>query len=171
MNSAVAFEQLNRKVPLQDRWGQGVSMSYLDGSIAGPTGGLRSLSWGDKISDRSGGPDEFISDPNDANYGGYYVDRHSGNTYYRIADGDAFTELSDGTYNVHGGKNSRETYDLYDQIFKTGFTFDNSISISSGGPNGSVLFSIADLNQDGIVLKNSNYRRTSAMNQCIYQIE
>jgi TonB-linked SusC/RagA family outer membrane protein len=160
VNSAVAFEQLNRKVPLQDRWGQGISMSYLDGA---PTGGARSLSWGDKISDRSGGADEFISDPNDPNYRGYYVDRHSGNTYYRIADGDAFTELSDGTYNVHGGKNSRETYDLYDQIFKTGFTFDNSISISSGGPNGSVLFSIADLNQDGIVLKNSNYRRTSAM--------
>ena len=140
VNSAVAFEQVNRRVPLQDRYGQGFNGVYTFGSP---------FSWGDDMNNRPGGADE--EDP----AGGYFVDRNSGNRYYA---------LENGTFdNPNGGKNSTERYDLYDQLFKTGFTWDNSVSISSGGPNGSILFSIADVNQDGIILKNSNYRRTSAM--------
>ena len=150
INSAVAFDQINKKIDLNENYGQGLSMLHLDNSN---TGFARALSWGDKISERSGGTDNYITDPNAAGYNGYFQDAVSGNKYYATADGDSA--------NPHGGKNSREIYNPYDQLFKTGVTFDNTVSISSGGPKGQVYFSMSDLNQDGIILTNSNYRKNS----------
>lgn len=150
INSAVAFDQVNRKIDLNETYGQGISMLHLDNSN---TGFVRALSWGDKIADRKGGTDDFITDPNAAGYNGYFIDNVSGNKYYATADGDSA--------NPHGGKNSREVYSPYDQLFKTGVTFDNSVSISSGGPKGTVYFSVSDLNQNGIIIANSNYRKNT----------
>ena len=150
IGSAVAFDQVNRKIDLNETYGQGISMLHLDNS---GTGFSRALSWGDKISDRKGGTDDFITDPNASGYNGYYQDNISGNKYYATADGDSA--------NPHGGKNNRTIYDPYEQIFKTGVTIDNSVSISSGGPKGQMYFSYNNLSQDGIILTNSNYKKNS----------
>ena len=92
--------------------------------VATPPGGL---SWGDKIADRPGGSDDYITDPNADGYAGFFT-ANSGNTYYAIANG---TED-----NLHGGKNSREVYDPYDQLFGTGVTYSNSLSLSSANEKG-----------------------------------
>ncbi len=146
INSAVAFDQINKKIDLNETYGQGDGMLSSGTSTSG-------FSWGDKIADRKGGSDTYITDPNDPGYQGYFTDNVSGNRYYAIAAGDSA--------NPHGGKNSTAVYNPYDMLFKTGVTFDNSVSISSGGPNGQVYFSVSDLNQDGIILANSNYRKNS----------
>jgi TonB-linked SusC/RagA family outer membrane protein len=50
--------------------------------------------------------------------------------------------------------------DNQDLFFQTGQTYNNHLSISSGNKNGSVYFSVGNLNQSGIIPKN-DYRRTS----------
>jgi TonB-linked SusC/RagA family outer membrane protein len=45
-------------------------------------------------------------------------------------------------------------------FFQNGMTYDNHLSISSGNKNGSLYFSVGNLNQSGII-PNNNYRRTS----------
>ncbi len=47
------------------------------------------------------------------------------------------------------------------EFFQTGATYNNNLSVSSGSKLGSLYFSIGNLNQTGIVPKNT-YRRTSA---------
>lgn len=153
LNSSVAFDKVNQKIPLQDKYGQGISMNYFPGFGSG--GGM-SLSWGDRISDRKGGADNFITDPNDPGYLGYYTDNRSGNRYYAIEGGDFGS-------NPHGGKNDQTVYDPYETLFKTGVTWDNSVSFSTGGPNSTVYASFGDLRVDGIIKDNSNYIKNNAM--------
>lgn len=145
-NSSVAFDEINKEVELASRYGRGIGGIF----AATPPGGL---SWGDKIADRSGGADDFITDPNAEGYAGFFT-ANDGTTYYAIADG---TED-----NVHGGKNSREVYDPYDMLFETGVTYSNSLSLSSANEKGSVYFSLSNLSQDGIIKENSDYDRTTA---------
>lgn len=140
LNSSMAWDQVNKKIPLQNTYGQGFDQYYVPGTA---------FSWGDRISDRSGGQDNFITG------GEYYVDNNSGNVYYPIAGGDPT--------NLHGGKNSRTVYDPYETIFKTGFTTDNSVSFSTGGPNGSVYVSFADLRVNGIIKDNSDYGKNNVL--------
>ena len=47
-------------------------------------------------------------------------------------------------------------------LFETGVTYSNSLSVSSADENGSVYFSFANLNQNGIAKTNSTYDRTTA---------
>lgn len=150
INSAVAFDQVNRKIDLNESYGQGYNMTHRDNS---GFGFANALSWGDRIADRNGNADTYITDVNDPNYAGYYVDKNSGTRYYATANGD--------TNNANGGKNRTDIYSPYDQLFKTGVTFDNSVSISSGGPKGNLYLSVSDLTQDGIILANSNYKKNS----------
>ena len=153
VSSAVSLDRVNRKIDLNDKYGQGSNMIYTQGA---PTGFGRSLSWGDKIEDRSGGSDTYITDVTDPNYMGYF-DSEGGKRYYRIADGDAT--------NPSGGKNSTETYDIYDQLFKTGITLNNSVNVSQAGEKGTVFFSLSDLTQDGIIKSNSTlHKNTVRMN-------
>ena len=51
------------------------------------------------------------------------------------------------------------TGEVGDQIFGTGFTFDNSVSVSFSGNNSNTFLSYSDWNQDGIIKGNSSYRR------------
>ena len=94
-------------------------------------------SWGDKISDRLGGADQVT-------IGNERFESETGNVYYPITS-----------------KNSREVYNQTnrDQIFGTGFTFDNSVSVSFSGNNSNTFLSYSDWNQDGIIKGNSSYRR------------
>ena len=123
-----SFDEINVKTPLQDKFGQG-------------RGGVRAInrseSWGDKISDRSGGPDEVDET------GRYFQSNTSGNTYYPVTT-----------------KNSRETFvdSNYDQVFQTGVYAQHNISVSGGGEKASYFFSYENLIQEGII-KNFDYKR------------
>ncbi|NME67325.1 SusC/RagA family TonB-linked outer membrane protein [Flammeovirga aprica] len=96
-------------------------------------------SWGDKISERAGGLDEV-------NTSGASFVSATGNVIYPI-----------------NTKNSKTTYDdsNWDQVYGTGSYWENNLSISGGDRDGSFMFSISDLDQNGII-KNSSYKRTTA---------
>jgi TonB-linked SusC/RagA family outer membrane protein len=129
-NSTYSSDVINVKYPLQDKFGQGTNGVYTLNNT---------YSWGDKISDRSGAPDEFNT------LGAYYVDQ-DGTFYYPIIK-----------------KNSREVFDKsnFDKVFQTGSFLENNLSISAGNQFSSIYFSLSDFNQQGII-KNSDYRRSTA---------
>lgn len=95
-------------------------------------------SWGDKISDRTGtdvynvGTQRFVAE--------------DGTVYYPIT--------SKGDKTVYNDKNR-------DQVFRTGVTFNNNISISSANDKSTIYFNLSDWNQNGILNGNSDYRRTT----------
>lgn len=95
--------------------------------------------WGDKIADRTGGDDAV-------NTAGAYFEAEDGTKYYPVTQ-----------------KNSKDTFidSNRDQVFQTGFFLDNSLAISGGDLGNSYYFSVSDLNQQGIIRGNSDYRRTS----------
>ncbi|MDW7691000.1 SusC/RagA family TonB-linked outer membrane protein [Flammeovirgaceae bacterium SG7u.111] len=148
LNSSVSLDQINKKIPLNETYGQGYSMMFNESS-----GYFQRFSWGDRIADRPGGEDERITDPNADGYIGYF-ESANGNRIYRVPDGTA-TDLN-------GGKNSRYTGDPQDYLFKTGVAFNNSISLSSGDDRGNIYFSLSNINQNGIIKENSTYERTTA---------
>lgn len=96
-------------------------------------------SWGDKIADRSGGQDVFDT------AGEFFIDQE-GNIYYPILE-----------------KNSQEIYDdrNFDQIFQNGHFFENNLSLSGGNEKSTMFFSLNDMNQEGIIRNNSDYRRST----------
>ncbi|UOB18536.1 SusC/RagA family TonB-linked outer membrane protein [Abyssalbus ytuae] len=96
-------------------------------------------SWGDRIADRPGGVDNFNTN------GEFFIDQ-AGNVYYPIVN-----------------KNSREILQdsNFDQIFDNGYFFENNLSISGGSAKSSMFFSLADLNQQGIIRNNSDYKRST----------
>ncbi|WP_045113020.1 SusC/RagA family TonB-linked outer membrane protein [Microscilla marina] len=147
LNSSIAIDRLNRKVPLQTSYGQGVGGRFQETGTFGTAG-----SWGDRIAARPGGANTFITDPNDPNYAGRF-EANDGKTYYRIPSGTA-TE-------PWGGKRSRETFDVYENLFQTGITLNNDISVSSANEKGNLYISFSDTRQEGIIKGNSSYRRTT----------
>lgn len=96
------------------------------------------LSWGDKIANRPGG--ENVVDDSDG-------------SAYLTPDGERQGLVIE--------KNSRQTYDHSREIFQNGLKLDNSVAISGGDESGTFYLSIANLNQEGIIIDNSNYNRTS----------
>jgi TonB-linked SusC/RagA family outer membrane protein len=97
-------------------------------------------SWGDRIADRAGGADDFDVS------GGFYIDQ-DGNTYYPVLN-----------------KNSRNLYHdrNFDLIFQNGHFWEHNLSASAGNENSTIFASLSDINQEGIVRNNSDYRRTTA---------
>ena len=150
-SSRVAFDQINKKIPLQTEYGQGWDGQYYGGFYVSWASG----SWGDRISDRSGGSDDFITDPTDPGYRGYFESDITGDKYYAVAQGDYGSD-------PHGGKNDKTVYDPYDALFKTGAAFTNSVSVGSTNENGKIFMSFSNLTQDGIIRVNSNYVRNTA---------
>lgn len=94
--------------------------------------------WGDKITNRSGLADVVN------NTGGYFVG-NTGKTIFPIT-----------------GKNSKETFvdKNYQDIFRTGYFTDNSLTISGGDTKSNFFISFNDLNQKGVARNSSDYRRT-----------
>lgn len=129
--STLSLDVINRRYPLQNEFGQG------DNGIFNPRA---RDSWGDKIADRPGGPDDFDTS------GEFFIDQ-DGRTYYPIIN-----------------KNDRTTFidENFDQIFGTGQFLENNLSISGGNERSTFFFSFSDMNQDGIVQNNSDYRRSTA---------
>jgi TonB-linked SusC/RagA family outer membrane protein len=142
--STVSFDEVNKNHKLQTVYGQGTGGFYRQGN---------KFSFGDKIAERTGAPDTYITDPNDPGYNGY-VTFPDGTTRYAIASGNAV--------NPHGGKNSRDVYDHTKDVFQTGHFIDNNLTISGGNAKSNILVSYGNLTQDGIVKQFSNYKRNTA---------
>ncbi len=105
-----------------------------------------SRSWGDRIADRTGAEDVF-------NTTGQYFEASSGAIYYPITT-----------------KNSQQTFvdENFDQVFGNGFSINHNLSVSGAGEKGDVYFSIAKLNNDGII-KNSSYDKINASLKATYK--
>ncbi len=131
LRSTYSLDVINERFPLQTAFGQG------DNGVFNPRA---RDSWGDKIANRSGGPDEYNTS------GAFFVDQN-GTTYYPILK-----------------KNSQTIYDdsNFDQVFSNGQFLENSLSLTGGNDRSNVFFSLSDLDQQGIIRNNSDYRRTTA---------
>ena len=131
VSSTFAIDEINRKHDLQTKFGQGQTGRY------SPTS---ANSWGDKISDRTGGSDTV-------NTTGQYFEAADGTLYYPI---------------VSGGKNSTDVFtdSNFDQVFQNGLTQDFKVNLSGGNEKGTFYFSASHLEQEGI-MRNSNYVKNS----------
>ena len=129
-STGVSIDQISYEHPLQTVFGQGNGGSY------SPTA---QRSWGDRISERSGGADDVDTS------GQFFESLVSDNIIYPITQ-----------------KNSTEVFTNrnFDQVFQTGITFDNKVSVSSGNEKGTYYISAAHVNQDGII-KSSYYKKTN----------
>lgn len=143
LRSSLSLDRINKEVDLQNNGGQGLSQLW---APATP------FSWGDRIADRPGGQDDYITDPNAPGYQGFFR-ANNGETYYAIAPGTPD--------NPNGGKNSRTIYNPHEDLFETGVTWNNSLSVSGGDEKGTFYVSFSDLDQDGIIKENSTFRRTT----------
>ncbi len=143
VRSAVGFDRINQSVPLQSKFGQGTNGRYSQ---------VNPRSWGDKISDRSGAPDAFITDPNAAGYQGF-ITLSDGSKRYAVPAGT--------TANRHGGKNSRATFDHSDELFRTGYTLDNQASISGGDLKSKFYLSLGNTHTAGIAKRFSDNDRST----------
>jgi TonB-linked SusC/RagA family outer membrane protein len=144
LKSTVSFDEVNKLHELQRTYGQGTGGFFKQGN---------KFAFGDRIADRTGGPDTFITDVNDPNYLGY-VTFPDGTKRYAIANGNAA--------NPHGGKNSKETYDHTKDVFQTGHFVENNLTISGGNAKSNILVSYGNLTQEGVVQKFSDYSRNTA---------
>ncbi|MCF2488650.1 SusC/RagA family TonB-linked outer membrane protein [Dyadobacter sp. CY347] len=142
--STISFDRVNKMPALQRTYGQGLGGLYQQGNRN---------SFGDLISDRSGGQDTYTSDPSAAGYQGVVV-FPDGTSRYAIAPGTAAYP--------HGGKNDQSTYDHTKDVFQTGHFTDNSLNISGGDSKSTFLVSYSNLNQDGVIKAFSNYKRNTA---------
>ena len=144
VKSTVSFDRVNKMPALQQTYGQGSGGLYVQG---------QRNSFGDRIADRTGGTDAYITDPMASTYQGF-VTFPDGSQRYAIASGTAA--------NPHGGKNARDTYDHTTDAFQTGHFTDNSINISGGNGRSNFLVSYGNLNQEGVIRAYSNYQRNTA---------
>ncbi|RZJ91890.1 MAG: SusC/RagA family TonB-linked outer membrane protein, partial [Chryseobacterium sp.] len=143
-NSTLSLDRVNKLPELQSTYGQGTGGFYNQGD---------KLSFGDLISSRTGASDTYITNPGAAGYQGYTV-LQDGSIRYAIPAGNAA--------NPHGGKNSREVFDRYGDIFQTGHFLDNSLALSGGDEKSNFFISYANLSQDGIIKSLSEYDRNTA---------
>lgn len=130
-SGTLSFDQVNKVPDLQRDFGQGTNGEFADIGSAGVR------SWGDKIANRSGGADVY--------------DLSGG--YLQTADGRQIGRISQ--------KNSRDTYDHGKEAFQTGHFLENNISLSAGNERSNFFASYSNLNQEGIVMHNSDYKRNT----------
>lgn len=130
-NSSIGFDYVNREYEKQGIYGQGSNGKWVANNGS---------SWGDKIASRAGGPDSTASS------GAHFIGDQTGNTYYKI--------LKKKSTQVYNDKNRN-------QVFRTGITFNNNISISSANEKSAVYFSASDWKQQGILAGQSDYHRTT----------
>lgn len=138
-SSSYSVDEINRKHPMQQIFGQG---------SAGRYSATATNSWGDKIAERAGGEDVVTGTA-------YFQGYQTGKKYYAVAPGTAA--------NVHGGKNSKNTYadKNFDGVFGKGHFWQNSLSLSGGNDKSKFFLGLENLNQTGIMRANSNYVRNS----------
>lgn len=130
--AVISFDEITSKHPLQTNYGQGSNGKWSQNN---------SRSWGDKIADRAGGLDDF-------NTSGQYFEAENGTIYYPINS---------------GGKNSKETFvdDNFNQVFQTGNSINQNVSVSGAGEKGNIYLSFGKLKSEGII-KNSTFNKINA---------
>ncbi len=139
--STFSIDQVNKMHPLQNRYGQGSNGLFSLGNRS---------NFGDLIADRTGGADQFITNPTASGYQGFVT----------LADGSIRYAIAPGTLaNPHGGKNSRDFFDHTKDAFQTGYFSDNTLNVSGGNEKSTFLISYGDLFQQGVVKSSSNYER------------
>lgn len=142
--SSYGVDQINRVPPLQTKFGQGGGGRYNN---------TTSASWGDRIADRTGGVDAYITDATAPGYLGFTI----------LPDGSRVYNIANGTVaNPHGGKNSQTTYDQARSPFTTGYTWDNIATVSGGDTRSNFYVSLGNTYQKGIALNHSDNDRTTA---------
>ena len=139
-SSRLSIDDLGAAPPLQTDYGQGFDGLYQFTPTAG-------FSWGDRLELRAGGADEFNTS------GAFAEGLVTGRRYYPIPG---------GTYgDPSGGKNSREVNEAFNSIFENGVFLDNNVTVSGNDANGRYFLSAGFLDQDGIIVENSNLERAS----------
>jgi TonB-linked SusC/RagA family outer membrane protein len=130
-----SVDKISYKHNLQTKFGRG---SYGAGAGTLTTG---SGSWGDKISDRPGGADIINDAP-----GQPYFEANSGKKYYEVLT-----------------KNDNKSYEQsnFDQVFQNGHFLEQNVSVSGGNERGAIFASFSNLNQEGIIRGNSDYKRST----------
>ena len=142
--STVSVDEVNKMPPLQRAYGQGTGGNYIQGNRS---------TFGDRIADRTGGPDTYITDPAAPGYQGFLT----------FLDGTKRYAIAAGTVaNPHGGRNARDTYDHTKDAFQTGHFTDNSLNISGGNSRSTFMVSYGNLNQNGVIKAYSTYQRNTA---------
>lgn len=136
--STYSVDALNKSVPLQQSYGLGSNGIFQYGSNS------NNRAWGDKIADRQGGADVFLTT-------GAHAILPDGSTRYLIQSGTAT--------DPHGGKRSRTIYDHSKDLFNNGHFWDNTIALSGGDERGVFYASFSTLKQDGILIAGSDYSR------------
>lgn len=144
IRSSVSIDHINRRVPLQTSFGQGSNGLFSSSA---------SSSWGDRIADRTGGADNYITTPGTPGYNGY-ITFPDGTRRYALAAGTAASP--------HGGKNSQDIFDHSQDAFNNGFTWDNTAALSGGDERSNVYLSLGDTYQKGIARVHSDNERISA---------
>ncbi len=129
--STYSIDEINRNYSLQSAYGQGSNGAWAANNAR---------SWGDKIDIRAGGADAVNTAAD------FFVGYPTGTTYYPITT-----------------KNNKETFldKNYDNVFRKGHYLNTSLSISGGDARSNYFMSIGDMNQQGVIRSNSNYRRTT----------
>ena len=147
--TTVSIDEINKMHDLQRNYGGGRGGQWRQNARE---------SWGDRIDDRTGGTDAFITAPGPG-YNGFatFAD---GTKRYAIASGTTFSVNGRGA-GAHGGKNSKETYDHRYDAFQTGRFVDNNLTISGGNAKSNFYASVSNLDQTGIVKSFSDYKKTS----------
>jgi TonB-linked SusC/RagA family outer membrane protein len=126
-----SIDEINLNYALQSAYGQGTGGAWAANNAR---------SWGDKIANRAGGADAVNTAAD------YFVGYPTGTIYYPITT-----------------KNSKETFldKNYNSAFRTGHYLNTSLSVSGGDAKSNYFMSIGDMNQQGQIRNNSNYRRTT----------
>lgn len=135
------LDEVNKEYEKQDQFGQGFPYTFPDEPFDefGFWVNNTSLSWGDRIADRSG---TDVLDPNGATFTG----DQTGTVYGTVTDkGDT------RTYN----QTNR------DQVFQTGNTVDVNVGVNFRGANSNTYVSFSNLSQEGLLRGNSDYNRST----------
>ena len=149
------LDEVNREYEKQGIFGQGLpdiyaGVPYDQFGVFVPN---NSLSYGDRIADRSGGGDVVLTES-----AGFFTGDQTGTIYYPYEDQNgAATGLGEGV------KNDRTVYNEVnrDQVFRTGNTFDANIGVNFRTDNSNTFFSISRLDQQGVINGQSDYNRTT----------
>ncbi len=150
INSAVSYDRINVEFDKQDKFGQGYAKWYIEGDDYSADGGVSipttSISWGDRISSRSGAPDGVI-------VGNQRFVSESGNITY------PYGTNSEG----YPDKNSTAVYNdaNRDQVFGNGTTYNLGASISYANETSNTFMSVANWDQQGIIRGKSSYNRSN----------
>jgi len=140
----LSLDEVNKTPDLQTTFGQGSGGKYAWNS---------STSWGDKIANRPGTPNDYITDPANAAYTGYT----------QLANGEKLYRMANGTNDdPGGGNNSTKTYNHGKDVFRTGSYWEHALNLSGGNDKSNFYVSYSNLDQKGIVLMNSDYKRNTA---------